>query len=301
MRIAPWLVVLAVGCGRPGARAPEATGVTVTRNLVWDGKQYEGVRIQFDGNLHLSAAALLRDLDVAHGFVEDSVLGHDALRIEMLYWDEGYVQVKVEPKIRVVGTLVEVTFHIREGVQFRLGALEVYEDLGGKHAPALGWVPRVKVGDVFSRKLLRQSIEGLERTYRDLGFAFVMADPSTKLDLERRTIDVTLGVVRGPLVHVHAIKVVGLVAVTEAAVLGEMLVHAGDLYSETKLEDSRQKLLDTGWFVRVDLSTEQGPNPDDVDLTIGVAERPKSMGAPSAQQGAQPSTTRPFFAILAAP
>lgn len=303
MRIALLALLLAIGCTRPGARGAESetNEVTITRTVAWHGKSYAGVRVRFSGNEHLAGAALVRDLDVAHGFVEDSVLLHDASRIELLYWDQGYLQVKVEPNVQPVGELVEVTFVVREGVQFRLGALDVYEDLGGQHAPALGWVPRVKVGDVFSRKLLRQSIEGLERTYRDLGFAFVMADPSTKLDLERRTVGVTLAVVRGPLVHLHTIEIVGLKAVAEAAVRAELLVHAGDLYSETKLEKSRQRLLDTGWFSRVDLATKQAPAADEIDLIVEVDERPKSMGAPSAANGAEPSTTRPFWAILAAP
>lgn len=300
----PFVLAVAVGllsCTRPpGPAAPAA--VEFERKTSFEGKLYAGLRVVFEGNAHAPASELARDLDVVHGVVAKEGLARDTLVVQGWYWDHGYVEAEVAHKAQVVSGTVVVTFTVREGAQYRLGALEAYEDVGGARTTPLGWAPSIKPGDVFSRRALRAAIAGVERTYRDLGHAFVEVLADSKIDRERRVVDLKIPVVRGPLVRFHEIRVTGLSTIALGSVLAEVQVKVGDLYSETKLEVSRQRLIDTGWFVRVDFAVVKASKPDEIDVIVEVEERPAGTGAPTA--GAPPaetSTAQPFWAILAAP
>src|SRR5207253_6772349 len=48
----------------------------------------------------------------------------------------------------------------------------------------------------------------------------------------------------------------------------------GQLFSETKLEDSKRRIIALGYFERVDVSTEQGSAPDRIVINFEIAERP---------------------------
>jgi outer membrane protein insertion porin family len=51
-------------------------------------------------------------------------------------------------------------------------------------------------------------------------------------------------------------------------------VAEGELFHETRLEDSRRRITALGYFERVDLTTEQGSAPDKINVYIEVTERP---------------------------
>ena len=54
----------------------------------------------------------------------------------------------------------------------------------------------------------------------------------------------------------------------------EMEIEEGNLFSETKIEDSKKRIVALGYFERVDVSTEQGSTPDTININIEVQERP---------------------------
>ena len=46
----------------------------------------------------------------------------------------------------------------------------------------------------------------------------------------------------------------------------EMEIEEGHLFSETKLEDSKRRIVALGYFERVDVSTEQGSTPEKMNV-----------------------------------
>jgi outer membrane protein insertion porin family len=53
-----------------------------------------------------------------------------------------------------------------------------------------------------------------------------------------------------------------------------MEIEEGMLFSETKLEDSKRRIVALGYFERVDVSTEQGSSPETININFEVTERP---------------------------
>src|SRR3954471_17441636 len=53
-----------------------------------------------------------------------------------------------------------------------------------------------------------------------------------------------------------------------------MEIEESDLFSETKLEESKRRIVALGYFERVDVSTEQGSTPESININFEVTERP---------------------------
>ena len=265
---------------------PPASVVAFDRKVSWNGHVFSRLELRFEGNESAPADALARDLDVVHGLVERDYLARDALVIAAWYYDHGYADVHVDPPdVRAAGDTVIVTFRIREGGVYTIAALDCYEDLGsGKRAVPLGWKTTLGPGARFARRELLDSTRAMEVTYRDLGFAYVDARTATELDKASHRISIVIPVLRGPFTRFQALVFVGNKTIPEATLRKEVLVTEGDPYHETKLMNSRQRLLDTGWFLRVDVWTKKAQKEDEVVVTFELDERPQSIGAPTAMR-----------------
>ena len=245
---------------------------------MYEGKLVELHEVAFEGNARVTSDVLRAQLQSSHdGMIYDDVLERDMLLLQAFYYDHGYLEIKVAPAETTLDAFgrLKLTWKVSEGEQYFVSQLDVYEKLQtGTVAPPMGgWkVPSGIVHQVFSRVDLMNVLNTLNTLYRDAGYAYVEAIPNTELDAKRHTVALEVPIVRGPLVHVAKIDVVGNRVIGEKMIRDALLIHEGDTYSETKLSLSKRRLKDTEWFERVDVSTEKGGADDAIKVTFEVEE-----------------------------
>ena len=273
---------LALACTR-SVNAPVSTAVpvpepafeewVVPHGALWEGAVYDRFVIRFVGNLRVPARALATTLRATQGVLDDDVLQYDEWCVLGWYFDHGYVQARVDhPFVDTTSGIVRLTIGVHEGLPFTISSIDVFEDRGSTIGLALGWHGQVRSDVTFDRRRLVDALQSVKRAYQDLGFAFVTANPITKLDEAHHRIAITVPVVPGMLYRFGRIELVGAKTVSEKLLLERLSVKAGDLYSETELVRSKQRLIDTGWFERVDLAVKVGVLPDLLDLSVEVDE-----------------------------
>lgn len=284
-----WVLVFLLfllGCANaPVPRTPFAPAavyneVILTRAVAFGGARYSKLRVELSGGEHLRVGEIVRELRVIHGIVDPEVLAYDRLVVSGAYFDRGRVKAQVSDVVTVHGDEVVVTFIVKEGPAFRIGALDIYEDVDGTHVAPLGWSNAVRAGQTFSRVALVEALSALRRAYRDLGYAYVEADAVTSI--EGTTIGIRIPVVRGVVATFEHIDISGNLKVPRAMIERELLVQVGDRFSETKLERSRRNLLESAWFVDVAFSTVQGTDPSRIRLSVEVRERASTSYGPVA-------------------
>lgn len=72
---------------------------------------------------------------------------------------------------------------------------------------------------------------------------------------------------------IEAIDVIGNEKTTRPVIIQHLLVRVGDLIDETKIEESRLRLLNTGYFKTVEFSLKRGSHRGKVLLVVEVVER----------------------------
>ncbi len=205
--------------------------------------------------------------------------------LNALYYDRGYLTVQIANPPEVLPACRTVVDHasltVTEGPRFRIGALDVREEgAAGQPAPPPGdaaslraMVP-AQTGQWFDRSALTRGIGAIYTRHRDAGYATVSIVPEVQLHNDTRVVDVHIAIQRGPLVTMERINVQGLRSVAEATVRGEVQLVAGQLYNETRYQETRRRLTSLGLFEQVDMSTEAVPDrPDRLIVNIALRER----------------------------
>ena len=250
-------------------------------------------RITFVGNYGVPDDDLRAVMQTGQGSIfsfgsggpyRQDVFERDVLLLNALYYDKGYMNVQVgTPRVMLTPDRegIELALAIREGPRFKIRQLKIYErDLDGKEVEPLGGrralrqLVRAKSGDYFNRAELVKDLQAVRTLYRDGGYANMEAEPETELDPVKREVDIVIPIRRGPLVHVERIEVKGNTKTRDKVLRREMEIEEGNLFSETKLEDSKRRIVALGYFERVDVSTEQGSSPETININFEVTERP---------------------------
>ncbi|KAF0220714.1 MAG: outer membrane [Geobacteraceae bacterium] len=242
--------------------------------------------IRFEGNRVFTARQLKKVMETTEkwflswltgaGTYKEDVLKNDANLIADLYYNNGYVNVKVgEPRIELLpdksGLLVAIG--ITEGDQFKVGFLGFKGDLlesEGELAKKL----KLKSGEVFSRATLRGDVFALTDLYADKGYAFANITPLSKLNQEQKNIDVTFDFEKGEKVYIDRIDIGGNTKTRDKVIRRELKLAEGDLYGATALKRSKQNLMNLGFFEEANLATAKGSADNKLNLNVDVKEKP---------------------------
>lgn len=270
-------------------------------------------RITFVGNHHLPDAELREVMQTGQtsllsfgsgGPYRQDIFERDVLLMNALYYDKGYLNVQVStPRVMLTPDRegVELTVMVHEGPRFKIRSMRVYErDADGKEIEPLGGrralrqMVHAKSGDFFNRAEVLKDLQAVRTLYRDAGYANVDVDIEPQLDAAKQEVDLALPIRRNALVSIERIEVKGNTKTKDKVLRREMEVEEGQLFSETRLEDSKKRIQALGYFERVDVSTEQGSGTDKIRINFDVTERPTG----TFQVGAGFSSVETYIATL---
>jgi len=272
---------------------PQRDNEVIVRFKITEHQPVTVRRITFVGNYNVPEEELRSIMQTGQGGFfsfgsggpyRQDVFERDVLMLNALYYDKGYMNVSIgTPRVMLTPDRegIEITLLIHEGPRFKIRQLKVYErDADGREVEPLGGrralrqLVRAKSGDYFNRAELVRDLGAVRTLYRDAGYANVEAEPETELDPVKKEVDIIIPIRRGPKVYVERIEVKGNTKTRDKVLRREMEIEEGNLFSETKLEDSKRRIVALGYFERVDVSTEQGSSPESINIYFEVAERP---------------------------
>jgi outer membrane protein insertion porin family len=253
---------------------------------VRENSKVEVRRVNFVGNQAMSDADLrgvistqegnILSLLTSAGTYREDVFQRDLLLIQAHYWDHGYVQVKVgSPLVELSPDKqsMYITINIEEGPQYRLGKVDVTGDLLMPREYFLSRVS-VKTGEIFNRSKLSDDLQKLTDYYKDRGYAYVNASPSTPVNEKTRVVDVFFEIQKGELVTVNRINIRGNNKTRDKVIRRELRLAEGDTYNQSLLDYSKKRVNALGYFEKVEMSTKRGQSDDKLDVNFEVAERP---------------------------
>ncbi len=252
---------------------------------ITEGKKIYITDIRFEGNHAFSNRKLKKAMETREkwflswitgaGTYKEEVLKNDANLIAELYYNNGYANVKVgEPRVELKpdkkGLIVSIG--ITEGDQFRTGSIGFKGDLLESEAELAKKI-KLKTGEIFDRSLLRSDVFTLTDLYADKGYAFTNVSPLSKMNNDKKTIDLTYEFEKGEKVYIDRINISGNTKTRDKVVRRELKLAEGDLYGATPLKKSKQALMNTGYFEEANISTARGSADNKLNLNVDVKEK----------------------------
>ena len=251
-----------------------------------EGRQIKIDKIVFQGNTGLTASQLKdvlltreRQFFILRGKVQRQRLEQDVEQILALYNDHGYIQSRVDSTDVAVDrdrALVTVTFVIVEGPQFRVGDVTL-KGVTLLPEKEIQRQIRFKSGDVYSLSAVRESRRRIENLYSTIGRASAEVLPRTDPAKTANALNVSFEIAEGPEGYVERINITGNTRSQEKILRREIPLHEGDLYTLQKKDRARQKLVNLGYFEKVDVTTQPGSDKTRIIVNVDVTERPTGI------------------------
>src|SRR5690606_2814698 len=102
----------------------------------------------------------------------------------------------------------------------------------------------------------------------------VEVTPQTPLNTETRIVDIVVSIRRGPLVYVQRINIKGNTKTRDEVLRREARIVEGQLYNQTLVERSKDRMISLGYFESVEISEQDGATPDRIVINYEVVEKP---------------------------
>ncbi|MGE0526449.1 MAG: outer membrane protein assembly factor BamA [Bdellovibrionales bacterium] len=257
--------------------------------LVFDIKENDKVkvkRISFIGNKALNSGKLKAVMATKEGgffsFISGSgaykqeAFDRDMQMLNILYFNEGYVQVKIDrPQVNVTPDkkAIYVSIRIEEGDQFRVGSVDFTGDLLFPR-DELFETTKIEEQDIFRYQILQEDLRALQAKYGDLGYAYANPIPKTRIRESDKEVDITFDIDKGHKDYIGDINVVGNTKTRDKVVRRELRLTEGELYNETRRRESLANVRRLGYFEEVNFNTKTPKGrPEIMDIDIVVKER----------------------------
>ena len=214
-----------------------------------------------------------------------SKLNADVETLRSYYLSRGYLEFTVDSTQVAISPNkqdITITINITEGELFVVSKVKLAGNLLDKEADFQALVS-IKAGEPYNATDVAQTTKAFTDFYSNFGFAFAVAEPVTVVDRKTNRVEITIRAEPSRRVYVRRINIAGNDRTRDEVIRREFRQLEAAWYDGEKIRQSRNRVDRLGYFKEVSIETQEVSGlPDQVDLTITVAEKPTgslSLGA----------------------
>jgi outer membrane protein insertion porin family len=239
-------------------------------------------RIRFEGNEHFSERILRKQMKTRgktlvafidkSGRLDEVQLQQDLDSIKEFYQNHGYVDVEVQEvgRERKNGPLI-ITIGIKEGTLYHVNKLSFtgYKETTEER---IRKVIKMKEGSVYSPKQLHDDAKAIADAYGSGGYVDLVVLPQGA-PAGPGLIDVHYKIEEGNRSFVERINIIGNTRTKDKVIRREVLIAPGDVFNTVRVETTKKRLENLGYFSKVDTFPEETGVEGRKDLVIQVEEK----------------------------
>jgi outer membrane protein insertion porin family len=248
----------------------------------------EGVKgaisqVRFEGNAHISQAALRKQMKTRGrtfiyfmdktGRLDEVQLEQDLDKIREYYQNHGFIDVEIKEvrKDRTPKGPMIITIVIAEGPQYHVRKLTISGYEHSTEARVRAFL-KMKEGSVYSPKQLRDDAKAVADAYGSGGYVDLVITPEGT-PAGPALIDVHYTIEEGTRSFVNRVNIEGNTRTKDKVIRREVLVAPGDVFNTVRVDVTKKRLDNLGYFAMVETYPEETDIPGRKDLTILVAEK----------------------------
>src|SRR5213080_327936 len=240
-------------------------------------------RINFEGNPHFSAKLLRKQMKTRgrtpiafldkSGRLDEVQLQQDLDKVREFYQDHGYIDVEIKDvrRERMEKGPMVLTIVVAEGPQYHVRKLAItgYQNTTEQRIRAL---LKMKEGSVYSPKQLRDDAKAVADAYGSGGYVDLVVQPEGT-PAGPALIDVHYSIEEGVRSFVNRVNIEGNTRTKDKVIRREVLVAPGDVFNTVRVDITKKRLENLGYFAKVETYPEETDIPGRKDLTILVQEK----------------------------
>src|SRR4030095_10445298 len=240
-------------------------------------------RIDFEGNTHLSARVLRKQMKTRSrtpiyfmdksGRLDEAQLQQDLDKVREFYHDHGYIDVEVKDvrRERMEKGPMILTIVVVEGPQYHVHKRTITGDENTTEERIRALL-KMKEGSVYSPKQLRDDAKAVADAYGSGGYVDSVIQPEG-MPAGPALIDVHFSIEEGVRSFVNRVNIEGNTRTKDKVIRREVLVAPGDVFNTVRVDITKKRLENLGYFAKVETYPEETEIPGRKDLTVLVQEK----------------------------
>ena len=200
----------------------------------------------------------------------------DRDRLRDFYLMNGYIDFKVVSAVAELSPEQDaffITFTLDEGERYKVGKVDVKTSLKDLDPEVLRSLVQVKEGEWYDQRDVDKTTAALNDALGSLGYAFVDVQNRLDRDPKKKIVNITFSINEGPKVYVERIDIKGNARTLDSVIRREFRLVEGDAFNSSKLQRTKQRLTNLGFFSNVDVKTLPGTTPDKTVIEVNVEEQ----------------------------
>jgi outer membrane protein insertion porin family len=205
-------------------------------------------------------------------FNEDAFEG-DLDKIKAFYENNGYLDIKLEPDLKYdeQGGSLWINIKADEGKKYLVNALTITGNAIITEKD-LRKTLKMTVRKAFSQEGMRNDADAMQGLYFEKGYIYATIKPESSLNSETNNIDVKYTIVENDLTFVGRIEIKGNVRTKDKVIRRELRLRPGQAFDGKKLQRSKERLYNLGYFEDISFDTEKSAEPNKANLIVDVKE-----------------------------
>ncbi|MFA5339073.1 MAG: outer membrane protein assembly factor BamA [Candidatus Omnitrophota bacterium] len=261
-------------------RLDPVTNKAVVTILIDEDKRVKINRITFEGNKAFKSDQLTRLMSTktAWWFFRSGTFNEDAFesdleKIKAFYENNGYLDIKLEPDLKYneQGGSLWINIKVDEGKKYLVNTLAIT----GQAVIAekdLRKPLKMTVGKAFSQEAMRADADAMQGLYFEKGYIYATIKPESSLNPETNNIDVKYTIIENELTFVGRVEIKGNVRTKDKVIRRELRLRPGQAFDGKKLQRSKERLYNLGYFEDITFDTEKSTEPNKANLIVDVKE-----------------------------
>ena len=250
-----------------------------------EGEKPKIKKIVFYGNKAFSQKELLRIIASKEAawyrlFSSSDLYDQDRIMLdkELLnehYMQEGYANFKVQSSTSEItpnGESFLLTYIISEGERFNFGKSSIDCQIKDIEKSELKKLVSYKEGEIFNESLIDKTTYQMTTFMGNKGYTFIDVDRTLDRNEKNKTVDVKYTINETSKYFVKNINIIGNTRTLDRVIRRELKIYEGDPFNLSKIQRSKQKIANLGYFSAVEFENQPTSEYDKLDLDIKVKE-----------------------------
>ncbi|MDA7705623.1 outer membrane protein assembly factor BamA [Rickettsiales bacterium] len=195
--------------------------------------------------------------------------------LRRFYTSRGYADFEVISAIAQIAQTKDrffISFLLSEGIKYNFGTNKVINNIRDFDTKLLEEKIDLKEGRVYNAKLVDEVVDKMVKIMSDNGYAFSHIEPILQRDKINNIIDIKFIISQTPRIYINSINISGNSRTKDEVLRRELRITEGDPYNLTKINRSKQRLQNLGFFENVTFNSKRISS-DRIDLNIEVSEK----------------------------
>ncbi len=201
---------------------------------------------------------------------------YDKELLREFYHSVGFADARVisaTAELSPTKTHFTLIYSVEEGQKYKLGKIEVNNQMPDIDTTSIAKLITAKEGDTFNMTALEKIGEKISESLSDKGYPQVSVSPELTKDRNSQTVGVTFLIEKADKVFINKINITGNPKTSEKVIRREFKLQEGDVYNNTRKEKSERALRNLDYFEKISVQPVPTKNAGRYDLNVDVQEK----------------------------